>query len=65
MSVKPPTKLMDSEDLSLFTKKKPLPPDSDEDEFNFERSKNDRRHAETFGKPIDEDVFDRIKLKTL
>ena len=54
---------MDREDLSLFTKKKPLPPDSDEEDFGFERSQNDRRHAETFGKPIDEDVFDMEKYR--
>ena len=54
---------MDSEDLSLFTKKMPLGPGSDEEDFGFERPKNERRHAETFGKPIDEDEFDMEKYR--
>ena len=54
---------MDDEDLSLFTKKKPLPPDSDEDDLGFERPSNTRRHADTFGKPIEEDLFDMEKYR--
>ena len=53
---------MDDKDLSLFTQKKPLP-DSDEEDFGFERPKFTRRHAENFGKPIEEDAFDMEKYR--
>ena len=59
----PEPKLMDDADLSLFTKKKPMPPDSDEEDFGFERPNFSKRHADNFGKPIDEDTFDMEKYR--
>ena len=55
--------LMPDEDLSLFTKKKkPVLPDSDDEDFGFERPKFTRRGSATMPE-VNEDTFDMEKYR--